>query len=576
MMREQYRGGFPSTFEDDESEALSDTYDERFIPQSIPSRGRTYASDLARSPSWAESNYASSAQNITGSRYGDLRPPGSSRYGSLGPSGKSSSHIHSFSPTGGDVGDGFSSRQSTDISNMSPFMRDVEQILLDDGSAFRELWAGMHPPRDENGHGGSGTTSRRHSVSVVQPRRGIVGFNAPGLEGAEESSRPGMMHSSSFSGGGLLLTDDDLVGSLNMLNINDRPGPSSSSSQHPPSQPSSLPIYAPLSRHPPPQDRMSPYQQLNLNIPSNGVQYASRQSLRSPSDNGYSASGTSPARSTILEHEAQYQNAARLSQLQQQAENLISPSFSRPAYTSSGLPTPISPTGTRGLQHGQQQAFYTGSPTVQRRASNAELPSVSELGKGVPLSSVPPSCPLYIVEFKAGRTDLFYCTDLSLDIRVGDLVIVEADRGKDLGKVVNDSITLAEVEAFQKQQQAKNAGGYGDSSPTTPGGPHPGGKKDINPKRIYGKAGPQDTQLLVTKMQDEVKALQLCQSKVRQKKLPMEVIDAEYQWDRRKLTFYFIAEKRIDFRELVRELFRLYKTRIWMASLGGPGGYDQQ
>lgn len=34
--------------------------------------------------------------------------------------------------------------------------------------------------------------------------------------------------------------------------------------------------------------------------------------------------------------------------------------------------------------------------------------------------------------------------------------------------------------------------------------------------------------------------------------------------DRRKLTFYFIAEKRVDFRELVRELFKLYKTRIWM------------
>lgn len=113
-------------------------------------------------------------------------------------------------------------------------------------------------------------------------------------------------------------------------------------------------------------------------------------------------------------------------------------------------------------------------------------------------------------------------------------------------------------------------------------------------------------------MQDELKALQLCQSKVRAKKLPMEVIDAEYQWcvprcsftscfsayemsrDRRKLTFYFVADKRIDFRELVRELFRyaskllnslstvvdrlhhrLYKTRIWMASLQGGGGYEQ-
>ena len=117
----------------------------------------------------------------------------------------------------------------------------------------------------------------------------------------------------------------------------------------------------------------------------------------------------------------------------------------------------------------------------------------------------------------------------------------------------------------------------------------------------------------MTKMQDEVKALQLCQNKVRQKKLPMEVVDAEYQWlvlaflfgdrcshsavvsirDRRKLTFYFVADKRIDFRELVRELFRcalghfydidgvthllqrLYKTRIWMASLQGPAGYEQ-
>jgi cell fate regulator YaaT (PSP1 superfamily) len=83
----------------------------------------------------------------------------------------------------------------------------------------------------------------------------------------------------------------------------------------------------------------------------------------------------------------------------------------------------------------------------------------------------------------------------------------------------------------------------------------------------------------MSKTQEEEKALALCQAKVRQKKLPMEVIDAEYQWcalrsrnlntalmphrDRRKLTFYFIAEKRIDFRELVRELFR-------SASLHGP------
>lgn len=104
---------------------------------------------------------------------------------------------------------------------------------------------------------------------------------------------------------------------------------------------------------------------------------------------------------------------------------------------------------------------------------------------------------------------------MATDITIGDLVIVEADRGKDLGKVVNDTITLAEVEAFQKQQAERNgaggAGGAGggaqggggqgtqnfgpDGQPLSPGGGHGGsGKKEINPKMIYGKAGPQELQ----------------------------------------------------------------------------------
>jgi cell fate regulator YaaT (PSP1 superfamily) len=208
---------------------------------------------------------------------------------------------------------------------------------------------------------------------------------------------------------------------------------------------------------------------------------------------------------------------------------------------------------------------------MTRRASDAASAAgtLDNVGKGVPLSAVPAAWPLYIVEFKAGRTDLFYITDLGLDIRVGDLVVVEADRGRDLGTVVNDTITLAEVEAFQRQQAAR--AGWGSEGG---GAPPAQASKEINPKMIYSKANAADAQSLLLKIQDEEKALQLCQNKVRQKKLPMEVVDAEYQWDRRKLTFYFVAEKRIDFRELVRELFRLYKTRIWMASLQGAN-YDQ-
>lgn len=212
-------------------------------------------------------------------------------------------------------------------------------------------------------------------------------------------------------------------------------------------------------------------------------------------------------------------------------------------------------------------------------------------------------------------------------LKVGDLVIVEADRGRDLGRVVNDNITAEEVEAWLDAGRSSSgqiiSGGNGSEQqwgespmptpisptgvyagisipPPTPAGAsglvlggavNPSGagsnanaaggaganKKEINPKQIYAKAGPAEASLLAAKMSDELKALQLCQSKVRAKKLPMEVVDAEYQWyasvpfclvalvmlvcrDRRKLTFYFVADKRIDFRELVRELFRCVFT----------------
>ncbi|KIO01155.1 hypothetical protein M404DRAFT_736569 [Pisolithus tinctorius Marx 270] len=611
---------FSSTFEDDE-DLEEDTYDNPgpYAQSSTPvPRGRPFPSsaDLTRSRSqslatttrpisspfqsstqqhfWSSSPTSESPSNPLNipSRYADIKPPGSSRYGSLGTIARSPLGNTHFDSSSGNGNNGY--RHNTiDPSNMSPFVRDVSQILLDNGSALRELWAGMNPPKDEHGGGGSGTTSRRHSVSVVQPRRPtVVGFNAPGHDTQDESAaaaRSNVFHGP-FGRGGLMFSDDDLADDLGSLSLSkDGPGPSSSA--HPPSQPSSLPIYAPLSRSPLSSDRISPYQHINLNIPT-GTSFASRQRFGSPSDSGLSA-GASPPRSQLEQQliDAQYLaggngHGSHQHQQQQQQSSLTArfipgkgiqylpqgsndaPSYNR-TNSQSSIPSPLSPTTGRPIQP-QQGPFYPQQ--MQRRTSDAPVPNLNDLGKGVPLSSVPASWPLYIVEFKAGRTDLFYLTDLSLDIRVGDLVIVEADRGKDMGTVVNDSITLKEVEAFEREQRERVT--FGDGGPLSPGGQQ-GSKKEINPKMIYGKAQPHDRQQLVNKAQDELKALQLCQTKVRQKKLPMEVIDAEYQWDRRKLTFYFIAEKRIDFRELVRELFRLYKTRIWMASLQGPGGYEQ-
>ena len=547
---------FPSTFEDDESE-VSDTYDERYVPSSL-SRGRTYAQDPSRSrsqslatsrPGLVPSTYTGSSamQNWNDSftnplsipggqqRYGEIKPPGSSRYGSLGTLARSPTNIHSSSPSGGSfVANGFSNRnqhQQADVTNMSPFIRDVGQIILDDGAAFRELWAGMNPPRDENGGGGSGTTSRRHSVSVVQPRRGnVFGFHPPGADVVEEPSR-------SFQHGrsGLLLSDDDLASDLGLLNLNSNEPPPSSSSQHPPSQPSSLPIYAPLSRSPPSRDLMSKYQPINLSIPP-GTSY-SRQAIGTPSEGDFSAD--SPGLYEQQHLTESHFNSGRGTQLQQQSELTAryipgqgiqylppgqqgggmqggmhpppSPQYGRaraPSYSStSNLASPISPTTGRVINP-QQPPYY---PQTQRRPSDAQhhMPppssqihqqNISDLGKGVPLHAVPSSWPLFIVEFKAGRTDLFYLTDLSQNIRTGDLVMVEADRGKDLGKVVNDSITLAEVEAFQRQQLERGYGGGGGGEPSSPGSmtsPSGPGKKEINPKMIYGKATAQEMQYVL-------------------------------------------------------------------------------
>ncbi|KAF9999304.1 hypothetical protein BGZ80_006594 [Entomortierella chlamydospora] len=181
----------------------------------------------------------------------------------------------------------------------------------------------------------------------------------------------------------------------------------------------------------------------------------------------------------------------------------------------------------------------------------------SDLGKGMTLSQLSHHGSLYVVEFKAGRSDLFYVADNNnLSLKRGDLVIVEADRGKDLGKVTNDSITPQQIQALQKEHAEAAALAAHQEGQRV--------HKEIHPKRIFRLAAPTEISQLVNKNQDEIKAMMVCQTKVRQKKLPMEVVDAEYQWDRRKLTFYFRAEHRIDFRELVRDLFKIYKTRIWM------------
>ena len=86
-----------------------------------------------------------------------------------------------------------------------------------------------------------------------------------------------------------------------------------------------------------------------------------------------------------------------------------------------------------------------------------------------------------------------------------------------------------------------------------------------------------EVSLLTVTREEEAELLKICRSKVCQRGLAMHVVDAEYQFDRHKLTFFFEAEGQIDFRELVRDLFSMYKTRIWMQQLekNGSGSSSQ-
>ena len=91
---------------------------------------------------------------------------------------------------------------------------------------------------------------------------------------------------------------------------------------------------------------------------------------------------------------------------------------------------------------------------------------------------------------QAGRTDLFYSPDIS-GLQIGDFCMVEADRGRDIGRIVNDKITVNEALLFQ-QQQAEAAAKARLIESLNQAPPVPSNSKEIMPKRIYGRATQSD------------------------------------------------------------------------------------
>ncbi|MBA3659908.1 MAG: hypothetical protein H0W67_09945 [Gemmatimonadales bacterium] len=157
------------------------------------------------------------------------------------------------------------------------------------------------------------------------------------------------------------------------------------------------------------------------------------------------------------------------------------------------------------------------------------------------------------VRFKGTRKGFYTWSEDNLPLRVHDPVVVEADRGRDLGRVSAVGDTAAKKCA---SSCAGCASGADAAQPAEP------------PKPIVRAATPQDL-----RMHDEIRGSEEeCRQKVIQRvrahELLMKVSDCEWQWDRSKLTIYFTAEKRVDFRSLVRDLASLFRTRIELRQIG--------
>jgi len=199
-----------------------------------------------------------------------------------------------------------------------------------------------------------------------------------------------------------------------------------------------------------------------------------------------------------------------------------------------------------------------GIPHSMQRQNQSLPPQFIETSHHLPTAGAALPMPkvVYCVKFKRTQRNFVLGPRISRDLKIGTYVKVEADRGEDLGIVVGK--IPAEKYNFSNSRSSFTAGL----------GPQPGiGGSAADLKRIIRLATHDEVGLLAMKRDEEEELLRICRTKVRQRGLPMHVVDAEYQFDRHKLTFFFEAEGRVDFRELVRDLFSMYKTRIWMQQL---------
>ena len=141
------------------------------------------------------------------------------------------------------------------------------------------------------------------------------------------------------------------------------------------------------------------------------------------------------------------------------------------------------------------------------------------------------------VRFKKA-SKIYYFDPQQIPLEVGDGVIVETSKGVEYGEVVIGRRQVEDGEVV----------------------------KPLKP--IMRKATPRDREKLEENHQKEKRAFAICREKIEKHKLDMKLISVEYTFDGSKILFSFTAEGRVDFRELVKDLASVFKTRIELRQIG--------
>ncbi len=149
------------------------------------------------------------------------------------------------------------------------------------------------------------------------------------------------------------------------------------------------------------------------------------------------------------------------------------------------------------------------------------------------------------VRFKGKRSD-YYTAHVTPPVREREYVVVEADRGQDLGQIT----------ATDGLARRKCAVCEGCNANALPG------------QRVLRRAAPVDVERALGLRSEETDVRREVRQMVTDHNLKMKISDSEWQWDRNKLIIYFTADKRVDFRVLVRSLAKKYRTRIELKQIG--------